>query len=322
MEHLKEQLKAYYGKTEPREAFLQTLLTLEAPPAPIPAPTRRKKKLLFPIAAMLIAAIAVLGGGHYLMDALPISSNAPEVAPTAVADYQDDICYAEAAPTEADPALAPDIIPTAPTMPEIGSEAAAVEDPDPEPSAPAPKPEQGSSAETKPVSPPPSHAAPEPDPKPEPPDEEFPSIDAPAEDDPAPEPPVDDVPPYDTGEDNDPGNEDDPPTEPGEDDPDPPPTDPTDPPDGPEVDDPPIGSVTPEISAYYVNECGQHMVYLTNCDTGESSPVNLTPWVTENGYSGTHNLFGYSIMIELIPTSDGLNPSSGGSFYVSANVIF
>ena len=81
MDQLKEQLKKHYDKTELPAALYQKLLTLETPePAPVPVRVRWKRRLVTPIAAMLIAAVAILGGGKYLMDAIPPTAVPPESA--------------------------------------------------------------------------------------------------------------------------------------------------------------------------------------------------------------------------------------------------
>lgn len=325
MDHLKEQLKKHYETMQPSEGFLQKLHTLEAPePAPVPIPMRRKR-LLAPIAAMLIAAVAILGGGKYLMDMVPPTAAPPEIAVESAVGF-DDICYGAAdAPTSVPEYSA------APDVPEMFY----AEDPAPEKTAPEP----GSADVTAPqipTSPEPTDPAPPEDiTDPVPPEDITDPVTPPSQppievegpgDDPTP-PPDDDVPPYDPGE----GNEDDPPTDPGDNDPVDPPDDPVGPPDEPvdppeyPPDNPPDDPIYPEahapvISAYYANEDGQHIVYLTNRSTGESSPIDVTTWVTESGYHGTHNLFGYMIEVWLIPPL-GDAPASDRNFHAVAEVI-
>ena len=332
MDHLKEQLKKHYENVQPSEGFLQKLHTLEAPePAPVPVRMSRKR-LLTPIAAMLIAAVAILGGGKYLMDAIPPMAPSPEAAPECAAS-SDIICYGETAPTEADPSPMPECASPVQVDPEPGS----VPESPPEKTAPEPDsadvtaPQPPTSAEPTDPAPPSSETTdpvpPENNTDPEPP----PQITAPG-DDPTP-PPEDDVPPTTPGDDDppyDPGD-DDPPTDPGENDPVDPPDDPVGPPDEPvdppeyPPDNPPDDPIYPEphapvISAYYANEDGQHIVYLTNRSTGESSPIDVTTRVTESGYHGTHNLFGYMIEVWLIPPL-GDAPASDQNFHAVAEVI-
>lgn len=285
MDQLKEQLKKHYEKTQPTEGFLQKLHTLEVPePAPVPV-RRHHKRLLAPIAAMLIAAVALLGGGKYLMDMVPLTEVPPEIAVESAVGSE-EICYgADDAPTSTpEYSAAPDI-----------PETYYAEDPAPEKTPPEP----GSSEKSAPE----SSASPEPT-EPEP-SEDTPDPKPPIEvegsaDDPTP-PPDDDVPPHDPGD-------DDPPTEPDinaptdePDDPVDPPVEPSDPPDEPSdpLDEPINPDSPPEITGRYAKENGQHIVYLTNCDTGEICTLNLTSSVKVYGYANLHTVFGCQVMIYL-----------------------
>ncbi len=330
MDHLKEQLKKHYNKTELPEGLRQKLLTLEVP-EPTPMPIRvNRKRLLAPIAAMLMAAVAILGGGKYLMDAVPPTA----VPPTAVAPVESAAAFEDNTSMDMAPDPGPDIMSAAPD----GPVTVYTEETPPEKTAPKP----GSAdvtAPQPPTSPEPTDPVPPDnitDPEPPPPN---PPLEGAGSEDVPPQPPEEDVPPHDPGE----GNEDEPPTEPGEDDPvdppddppsepgenapvDPPVDDPVDPPDDPvnPPDDPinpePPSMEIPVISGRYAYEAGQHIVHLTNRSTGESSPINVTTWVTESGYRGTHNLFGYMIEVSLIPKEEH-RPLDSSSFYVVANVI-
>lgn len=292
MDHLKEQLKKHYDAVQPSEAFLQSLRTLEAPePAPVPV-RRRHTRLLAPIAAMLIAAVALLGGGKYLMDMVPLTEVPPEIAVESAVGSE-EICYGAVD----EPTSVPEYS-AAPDIPETYY----AEDPAPEETLPEP----GSAEKSVPE----SSASPEhteTEPSEDTPDPKPPIETEGAADDPAP-PPEDDVPPHDPGEDepstgpdinaptDEPDDPVDPPVEPSD-----PSDDPVDPPDEPSdpLDEPIIPASPPEITGRYAKENGQHIVYLTNCDTGEICTLNLTSSVTVYGYANLHTVFGCQVMIYL-----------------------
>lgn len=332
MDQLKEQLKKHYENVQPSEGFLQKLHTLEAP-EPAPVPVRMSwKRLLTPIAAMLIAAVAILGGGKHLMDMEPPTAVPPEIAVESAVGF-DDICYGEAdAPTsvpecnsaaQVDPE--PGSVPESPpekTAPEPGSaDVTAPQIPtSPEPTDPVPP-----SGETTDPVPPEDITDPVPPPSQPPIEVEGPGDDPtpPPEDDVPPTTPGDDDPPYDPGD-------DDPPTDPGENDP----VDPPDDPLGPDVagpadepDEPINPESPPEISGFYKNTNGQHMVVLTNWDTNEIKILDLTSVDSIYSYRGIHNAFGYMVEVALyfdfpgFETSDNPHLSSQFSCNVVVKVI-
>lgn len=319
MDHLKEQLKNHYDKTQPSEEFLQKLLTLEAPQTtPPPVRVNPWRKYLSPIAAVLIVAVSILGGGKYLMDMVPPT----EIAPGSAAN---EMIPRESAVDSHD--VEPSDTPDDPVPEGTAPEPDAADMSAPQPSAPS-----------APTGPTPSDDTPDPTP---------PVTDAGSADDPTP-PPEDDVLPHDPGE-------DEPTTEPGVDAPTEPSDDPVLPPDEPVVPpieipdipyppeykpgddqvparpsgepgdpiDPPDDSadpsakplVPPEITGHYAYENEQHMVYLTNSATGESITLNLTSQITSSGYHGIHSLFGYLVYVSLYspPTSESIDPSGSTS---------
>ena len=102
---------------------------------------------------------------------------------------------------------------------------------------------------------------------------------------------------------------DPPPTEPQPTDPpptDPPPTEPTD--DDPDPEDDLV------LQASYTHTDTNDYIVITNTETGETETIDVTGKVNESGFTGTYNLFGCYVYVELIP--DG-----NGGFIANARII-